>query len=108
MHQFNLPPKIKMLVEARDQIKQHYQDIIVEKGGTAELRFTFDGNLMGDIGEALAVELFGIRLEETKSREGIDGYAPDKRSVQIKATGTGRGPAFRNTNVHADHLIFLI
>ena len=42
---------------------------------------------------------------ETKSTEGIDGYAPDGRSVQIKATGTRRGPAFKPTVTRAEHLL---
>lgn len=71
-----------------------------------ELKFTLDGNLVGDIGEAIAAELFGVTLVETKSTEGIDGYAVDGRTVQVKATGTGRGPAFRCTETRADHLLF--
>jgi hypothetical protein len=71
-----------------------------------DLKFTLDGNLVGDIGEAIAAELFGIRLVETKATEGIDGYAKDGRTVQVKATGTGRGPAFRCTETRADHLLF--
>lgn len=71
------------------------------------MKFTLDGNLVGDLGEAIAVELFGIQLAETKSTEGIDGFAPDgQTTVQIKATGTGRGPAFRRTDTQADHLLF--
>nr|WP_157099086.1 hypothetical protein [Novosphingobium rosa] len=61
---------------------------------------------MGDIGEAIAAELFGVRLVETKSTEGIDGYARDGRTVQVKATGTKRGPAFRQTETRAHHLLF--
>jgi hypothetical protein len=44
---------------------------------------------------------------ERKSTEAIDGHAPDGRTtVQVKATGTGRGPAFRLTETKADHLLF--
>ena len=39
--------------------------------------------------------------------EGVDATAPDGRTVQIKATGTRRGPAFRCTGIRADHLLFL-
>jgi hypothetical protein len=46
------------------------------------------------------------RVVETRSAEGVDGYAPDGRTVQVKATGTGRGPAFRCTEICADHLRF--
>ena len=91
---------------ARDHVKSHFNDVISKSGSNVHLKFTFDGNLIGYIGEALAVELFGIRLIQSASAEGIDGYARDGRTVQIKATGTDRGPAFRNTQVRADHLIF--
>lgn len=37
---------------------------------------------------------------------GIDGHAPDGRSVQVKASGTNRGPAFRMVDTRADHLLF--
>jgi hypothetical protein len=76
-------------------------------GCDVELKFTLDGNLVGDLGEALAVQLFSIKLMETSSTEGIDGYTKDgKHTVQVKATGTGRGPAFRQTETRADYLIF--
>ena len=108
MRTFPLPPLVTDLVNARNRIRSHYQSMLEAKGGTAQLHFTFDGNLVGDIGEALAAELFGIRLVDEKSTEGIDGYAPDGRTVQVKATGTGRGPAFRQTQMRADHLLFSI
>lgn len=76
------------------------------KGGTAKSHSTLDGNLVGDIGEALAAKFFDIRLVDAKSTEGIDGFAPDGRTVQVKATGTSRGPAFRQTQTRADHLLF--
>lgn len=107
METFDLPPAIADLVHARNNLKAHYMEILKSQDHKAELQFTLDGNLVGDIGEAIAVELFGIELVTTKSTQGIDGFAPDKKtSVQIKATGTGRGPAFRNTELHADHLLF--
>ena len=107
MHTFALPTAISDLVAARDVVRDHYKQVLAIRGSEVELRFTLDGNLVGDLGEAIAVELFGIRLVETKATEGIDGYAPDGvTTVQIKATGTGRGPAFRNTQTRADHLLF--
>lgn len=106
MHTFDLPSEIAQLFEARNRVREYYLRKLAAAGSEVDLRFTLDGNLIGDIGEALGAELFGIKLVEAKSTEGIDGLARDGRSVQIKATGTGRGPAFRNTVVHADHLIF--
>lgn len=32
---------------------------------------------------------------------------PRMAGLQVKATGTGRGPVFRNVDAHADHLIFI-
>lgn len=87
-------------------MRDHYQAVLDRQGSAVELKFTLDGNLVGDIGEALAAQLFGVRLVETKSTEGIDGYAPDGRTVQVKATGTGRGPAFRCVETRADQLLF--
>lgn len=92
-----LPAQLRPLVEARNALKARYAN--------TDLRFTFDGNLVGDLGEALAHELYGIRLTQ-RAEEGVDGHAPDGRSVQIKASGTKRGPTFRNTRKRADHLIF--
>lgn len=107
MKSFVLPPAIADLVSARNKLRTHYNAVLKAQGSNAELKFTLDGNLVGDLGEAIAVELFGIQLLETKSAEGIDGYAPDGRTtVQVKATGTERGPAFRPTETRADHLIF--
>lgn len=104
--EFSLPPAIAHLVEARNAVRGYYSDVLKRQGSEVALKFTLDGNLVGDIGEALAVELFNVRLVETKSTEGIDGYSPDGRTVQVKATGTGRGPAFRCTETRADHLLF--
>lgn len=103
---FILPPVIAAMVAARNEVRAHYASILKRQGSETELSFTLDGNLVGDIGEALAVELFGVRLVHAKSTEGIDGYALDGRSVQVKATGTGRGPAFRCVETKADHLLF--
>ncbi len=106
MTSFPLPPAIAVLVAARNKVREHYQAALRSQGSSVELKFTLDGNLVGDIGEAIAAELFGVTLVETKSTEGIDGYAPNGRTVQVKATGTGRGPAFRCTETRADHLLF--
>ena len=96
---FSLPPVITDLVLARNRLRDHYR--------SAALEFTLDGNLIGDIGEAVAAELFGLTLSP-RNGTGIDGHAPDGRSVQVKATGTNRGPAFRMVDTRADHLLFLV
>jgi hypothetical protein len=107
MDTFKLPPAIAELLAARDAVRAHYQAALRRQGSKVDLRFTLDGNLVGDIGEAIAVELFGIKLVETKATEGFDGYSPNNKcTVQVKATGTKRGPVFRNTPIKADHLLF--
>ena len=101
-----MPSLIADMVTARNKVREHYRGILDRQGSAVELKFTLDGNLVGDIGEALAAQIFGVRLVETKSTEGIDGYTPDGRTVQVKATGTGRGPAFRCVETRAEHLLF--
>jgi hypothetical protein len=52
------------------------------------LEFSFDGNLVGDFGEACAVEEYGMKLVEARSNAGFDGHTPDgKRTIQVKAKG---------------------
>jgi hypothetical protein len=97
MREFRLPDVVTQLVVARNQLRDHYK--------SAALKFEFDGNLVGDIGEAVAAEIFGIKLSVANGT-GIDGVALDGRTVQVKATGTGRGPAFRHVDTRADHLLF--
>lgn len=74
------------------------------------LNFTLDGRLVGDIGEVIASEMFGIKLCETRT-PGVDGNAVLKGrqvSVQVKATGSmTAGPAFTPGKGEAEHLIFL-
>lgn len=94
---FELPPSILPLIKARNDLKAHYSEF--------DLRFTLDGNLVGDLGEAVAAELFGLKLTG-RSNEGVDGFAPDGRSVQVKASGTQRGAPFRLVETSADHLLF--
>ena len=99
MTHFPLPDEIIPLLVARDHLKARY--------ASSELRFTLDGNLVGDLGEAVAAELFGLELS-SRCGAAIDGFSPGprRRSVQVKASGTFRGPAFRRHDVGADHLLF--
>jgi hypothetical protein len=98
LREFELPQVVRELVAARNNLRRHY--------ALCGLTFTIDGNLVGDLGEAVAAELFDIQLV-ARNGTGIDGFASDGRSVQVKATGTGRGPAFRVVDRRADHLLFL-
>lgn len=106
METFALPPAIAVLLKARNSVREHYSQVLRSQGSQVELKFTLDGNLVGDIGEAIAAEFFGVKLVEAKSTPGIDGHAPDGRTVQVKATGTKRGAAFRKTETRAQHLLF--
>lgn len=106
MKTFPLPPSIAELIAARNNLRDHYRGVLASRGSQIDLSFTLDGNLVGDLGEAIAAEIFDIKLVETRSTVGVDGYAPDGRTVQVKATGTGRGPAFRCTEICAEHLLF--
>ena len=94
----SLPDAVLDLVSARNRLRDHYAPY--------DLRFTFDGNLVGDFGEAVAAEAFGIVLARRGSA-GIDGQCPIGRSVQIKASVSKRGAAFRSVEALASHLIFL-
>jgi hypothetical protein len=98
MTKFKLPPVIAELVLARNRVRNHYN--------VPGLAFTLDGKLVGDIGEAVAAEMYDLTLAPGGGR-GIDGHAADGRTVQVKATGTGRGPVFRRVEMRANHLIFI-
>ncbi|MGR9449204.1 DUF6998 domain-containing protein [Rhizobium leguminosarum] len=50
-----------------------------------------DGKLVGDIGEAVAAELFGLTLKPGGGT-GIDGHTPDGRSVQVRRREPAEDP----------------
>lgn len=94
-----LPEPVKAFFAAQTAIRMHFAH--------TGLTFTLDGKLVGDIGEAVVAEAFGITLCK-KRVPGVDGHAVDGRSVQIKATGLAKaGPAFTPGEGTADHLIFV-
>lgn len=93
---FRLPNEVADLASARKALKKRYCEI--------ELAFSFDGNLVGDLGEALAVELFGLKLAG-RAVQDIDGTSPCGKTVQVKASGTGRGAAFRRKRDGAEQLL---
>jgi hypothetical protein len=99
MTSFKMEKTVKDFVKAHRRLCIHY-----EKTG---LTFTLDGKLVGDLAEAIAAELFGLKLCESRTA-GIDCHAKDGRSVQVKSTGlSSKGPAFTPGEGRADHLIFL-
>ena len=95
----DLPKAITALVSAHRELVASY--------ASTGLRFTLDGRLVGDIGEATAAEAFGLTLCKVRTA-GVDAHASDGRSVQIKASGIGKGPAFTPGEGRAEHLIFLL
>ena len=94
-----LPPAVIALYEAQQAVQKHYEH--------TGLKFTLDGRMLGDIGEALVSEHYGIdRCQQRMG--GVDGLAPDKRTVQIKATQYKNvGPRFTPGNAFASHLMFV-
>lgn len=103
---FKLPPVIAELRAAQQEVVRHYAH--------TELTFTLDGKLVGDIGEAIALEYFDVEQERNRQgklmrRKGIDAVVRGERAtVQIKATGgTRTGPAFSRGDTPADLLLFL-
>lgn len=98
MTTIRLPSAISHLYRAHRRLQKHF--------AWTELTFTLDGKLVGDIGEAIAAANFGVELCARRTR-GVDGHAPDGRSVQVKATGrTQAGPAYSSGEGVADHLLF--
>lgn len=96
---FHMVQAVTDFVEAHNRLKHHYE--------ATGLDFTLDGKLLGDLGEVIAAELFGLTLCVRRT-PGVDGHAVDGRSVQVKATGLPtKGPAFTPGEGIADHLIFL-
>ena len=85
--EFRLPPEVRPLSEARIAVRDYYRT----KG--LDLEFSFDGNLVGDFGEACAVEEYGMKLVEARSNAGFDGYAPNSEmTIQVKAKGSFHQP----------------
>jgi Family of unknown function (DUF6998) len=78
--EFRLPLEVRPLTDARIAVRDYYR----RKG--LSLEFSFDGNLVGDFGEACAVEEYGMKLVKARSNAGFDGYTPDgKRTIEVKA-----------------------
>lgn len=93
--EFPLPDSFRQLVEAQKSLARDFQD--------TGLKFSLDGNLIGDIGEALAMRYFGL-VPCVRKRAGIDGTVGQK-TVQVKASASKRGAAFRWVDENAEHLL---
>lgn len=94
-----LPDAVRALVVAHGALVASY--------AATSLRFTLDGRLVGDIAEATAAEAFGLDLCRVRT-PGVDALTRDGRTVQVKSSGIGMGPAFTPGDGRALHLIFLL
>jgi hypothetical protein len=101
--EFQLPPQVRPLSKARIDVRDYYRT----KG--LHLEFSFDGNLVGDFGEACAVEEYGMKLVEGRANEGFDGYAPNsEKTIQVKTKGPSTNRiAFSYSKTEADHLLVI-
>ena len=99
---FYLPDAVRQIAHARNNLIRHYSD--------SGLSFTPDGKLVGDLGEAVAAQMFDIDIAQQKYIDGFARY--DRRPVQIKATGRAKGSfLFRSCAFEAMaeiHLIALV
>lgn len=94
---YKLPEEIRHLVHARNALRARY--------GAYGLTFTPDGNLVGDLGEAVCAELFGLALAPRRGLKAIDAFTTDGQSVQIKASGRGTGIPFTHSEEPAVWLL---
>lgn len=94
-----LPDAVRTLVVAHRALVASY--------ATTSLKFTLDGRLVGDIAEATAADAFGLDLCRVRT-PGVDALTSDGRTVQVKSSGVGMGPAFTPGDGRALHLIFLL
>jgi hypothetical protein len=96
---YRLPAEVAALCKARDALKHRFNE--------TRLNFTLDGKLVGDIGEALALEFFDLKPCPMRTK-GVDCVTQDNRQVQVKATGRANsGPAFTPGDGVADQLLFI-
>lgn len=94
-----LKPILHRLYAARNDLRKLFPD----------LKFTLDGNLVGDIGEAIAIQDFGF-TPLPPGTEGHDFKAPDGRLVQVKTTQAiqaGRAVGLGLTKQTFEHLLVI-
>ncbi len=81
-----IPQALRTLYSARNQLAAAFPDH----------GFTIDGNIVGDIGEAIAAAAFGLTKLKANTK-GHDMQTPDGRLVQVKATQAR--PAYRGVGL---------
>jgi hypothetical protein len=95
----NIGPVVKELYAARNKLRAVFQ----------ELSFTLDGNLIGDIGEAIAIADFGLTKLRGNSK-GHDFSDAKGRKVQVKLTQQttpGKPVGLGNKKQTFEHLIVI-
>ncbi len=80
---------MKQTDKLKGAIRDLYRSVVELNNAFPERKFTPDGRMVGDIGEAIASLKFNVILDE-KSRKDWDGFRIDKngkkRKVQVKTT----------------------
>jgi len=95
----SLPQPVTDLWCAQQALTKHYAN--------TGLKFTFDGRLVGDIAEALALEHFEL-IRPAGRIKGVDALTASGDTVQIKASGLeNSGPAFTPGTGIARYLLFI-
>lgn len=89
----------------REFISIHH--LVVNEWQHTGLKFTLDGRLVGDIAEAVAAQEFCLKFP-SKRTPGVDLLTLDGKTVQVKARGIGKGPAFSPGKGRAHFLIFML
>jgi len=74
-----------MKITIPDAVSQMLQVVRKLRDAYPKKKFTFDGRLLGDLGEILVENAYDIELFEDLKRHH-DGITSDGRQVQIKAT----------------------
>ncbi len=96
---FDLPPAMRRLCAAHQEVVTHY--------ARTGLKFTLDGRLVGDLAEAVAFEFFDIVPCKARTN-GADAVVRGSGSlVQVKSSGSGRGPTYSKGEGTATYLLFV-
>lgn len=100
--EFDLPEPVKKLAEAAKELRE-----LFKVNGKETLKFTLDGKLVGDIGEALAARHFGVNLTGNNSpdHDGVVTINGSTKTVQVKASGRGVAAFRPPTRYVADYLL---
>lgn len=97
---YDLPEAVRVVAEARNKLRAQYRHHRLKNDKSLE--FTPDGKFVGDLGEAIAAELFDLELDPGKH---VDGYTrcKERKPVQVKATGRPKGTFQFRKSDYADH-----